>query len=165
MGDDVGICHECYRWYDGRPGDARCREDSESEGGLRKLCRPTPQPCGRKCQVVSGFWPCKYGCDLVNNHEGVHTCLYHLGSGPAPTPIDERNRMLEEDHEEANASCRSGVSCSSDGKETTGGLEQDDRSYRSEVRFCRTTGAYSNICRECRDGSQGDRPEEPLSPC
>ena len=36
-------------------------------------------------------------------------------------------------------------------------MERDDRSYRPEVRFCRTTGAYDSICRECHDEDQGDR--------
>ena len=29
--------------------------------------------------------------------------------------------------------------------------------------FCRTTGAYSDLCRECRDGGHGDWLEEPFS--
>ena len=160
MGDDVGRCHECYWWYGGRSSDAWCLEDSRSEGGLREFCRPLPRACGRRCQVGSGFWPCSYGCDLVKNHEGVHTCLYHLGSGPAPTPIYERNCMLGEDHDEAKASCRGGVLRDEVSKEMTGGSEQDERSYRSRVGFCRTTGALSRLCRRCCDG---DRLEEPFS--
>ena len=41
--------------------------------------------------------------------------------------------------------------------ETTDDLERDDRGYRPEVRFCRTTGAYGSICRECRGEDQGGR--------
>jgi len=83
-----------------------------------------------------------------------------MGRGPAPTPIDKRDHMLVDDHVEANASWLSGVSCSSDGKETTGGLERDDRGCRPEVRFCRTTGAYDSICRESHDENLGDRLDE-----
>ena len=32
----------------------------------------------------------------------------------------------------------------------TGGSEQDERSFRSWVGFCRTTGAHRGLCRRCR---------------
>ena len=61
----------------------------------------------------------------MKNHEGVHTCLYHLGSGPAPTPIDERNRVLGDGQDEATASYTGGVLRDEVSKEMTGGSEQD----------------------------------------
>ena len=154
MGDDIGWCHECYRWYGGPWWNAWCLEVDQSEGGLREFCRPLPRACGRRCEMSSGFWPCSYGCDLVKNHEGVHTCLYHLGSGPAPTPIDERDRVLGMDHDGANASY-SGEVLRDEVKVTKiSGSVQGRRSIQPEVGFCRTTGAHADLCRRCR-GSDG----------
>ena len=154
MGDDIGLCHECYRWYDGRSWDAWCLEVDQSEGGLREFCRPLPRACGRRCEVRSGFWPCSYGCDLVKNHEGVHTCLYHLGSGPAPTPIDERDRVRGMDRDGANASYSGEVLRDEVKVMKISGSVQGRKSFQPEVGFCRTTGAHADLCRRCR-GSDG----------
>ena len=51
-----------------------------------------PQPCGRRCQVINGYWPCEY--DLRKNHLGDCTFLFHLGRGPEPTPVDRHGREL-----------------------------------------------------------------------
>ena len=154
MGDDIGWCHECYRWYGGPWWNAWCLEVDQSEGGLREFCRPLPRACGRRCEVRSGFWPCSYGCDLVKNHEGVHTCLYHLGSGPAPTPIDERDRVRGMDRDGANASYSGEVLRDEVKVMKISGSVQGRKSLQPEVGFCRTTGAHADLCRRCR-GSDG----------
>ena len=59
-------------------------KERDSEGAAGAVL--TPEPCGRRCQVICENWPCRNRCDLRKNNHGRCVCDDHL-----PPPVDGRN--------------------------------------------------------------------------